>query len=52
MWKSKHNRTVLIQEALKPVPVFKMQNFSCKKKKKRHKKQQFAHKMDVTVTLA
>lgn len=32
MWKSKHNRTVLIQEALKPVPVFKMQNFSCKKK--------------------
>lgn len=34
MWKSKHNRTVLIQEALKPVPVFKMQNFSCKKKKK------------------
>lgn len=33
MWKSKHNRTVLIQEALKPVPVFKMQNFSCKKKK-------------------
>lgn len=33
MRKSKHNRAVLIQ-ALKLVPVFKMQNFSCKKKKK------------------
>lgn len=51
MRKSKHKRAVLIQEALKPVPIFKMQNFSCKKKK-RHKKQQSVHKMDVTVTLA